>query len=273
MTEATDDVGTNALEPTTAPIQETAEGTTVPETAVLEVSENSGPPESQEDAAPKVHGLKGKTPWYMERINEETNKRRQTEERLVQAERERQEAKLLLDRLQGDGKETSKSIIAEPDIDALVDARAEQKLFNQDCNAVAERGSLDIEGFNDKLGILRSIGVINDDFLKDIFAVDKAGAHKILDHLSQDQEKANLMTRMESRKRIAELTRIADRMTEPVKAAPVVQKTAVSKVPPPKPVIDAVADDSGDADLTNDKMDDATWSKLWDKRFRGKKTA
>lgn len=264
MAEAVEDVGTNALEPTQAPVIEAPE--VVIEEAAQVTSEQATEPENQAETEPKPHHLKGKTPWYMERINEETNKRQQTEERLAQAERERTEARALLERLQGGERAPTTAHNEEPDIDALVEARAEQKLFNADCNSVAEKGALEIPDFNEKLGILRAIGVVNDDFLKDIFAVDKSDAHKFLDRLSQDPERAKIMTRMDSRKRIAELTRM--QMNDTTKPAAPAARSGVSKVPPPKPVVEAISYESGEADLTNDKLDDQTWSKLWDKKYR-----
>lgn len=257
------EVGTNALDPTPAPVVE------APEAPVLEAEEPVL--EEPTEPEPKPHHMKGKTPWYMERISAETAKRQQVEEQLAQERREKAEARAMLDRLQGGDKEAPKARTEEPDIDALVDARAEQKLFNADCNAVAEKGALKIDGFNGKLDILRSIGALNDEFLKDIFAVDKDNAHLILDSLANEPERANLMIRMDSRKRISELTRISDKMTEPVKPAPVV-RSGVSKVPAPKPVVDAVSDDLGEMDLSNEKLDDATWSKLFNKKY-GRKTA
>lgn len=265
MADNVEDVGTNALDPTPAP-----EVVEQPAEVVAEQPAPESEPAPEPAPEPeKPHGNKGKTPWYMERINEETNQKRLLQQQLEQERREKAEARALLERLQGGDKEPSQPARREEqDIEALVDARAEQKIFNQDCNAVAERGQLEIEGFNEKLGVLRSIGVVNDDFLKDIFAVDKAGAHKILDRLSQEPEKANLMVRMDSRRRIAELTRM-NMTTEAPKPAPA-PRVGVSKVPAPKPVIDAVSDDVGEMDLSNDKLSDAEWSKLWNKKYMKK---
>jgi len=260
-----EDVGTNALDPT--PALENLETAKPAETAVSENLENPAENEGlTPDPAPKEHGNKGKPAWWQERINEETNKRRQVEEQLAQERREKQEAKALLERMQGGDKDQPKTRTEEPDIDALVDARAEQKLFNEDCNAVAAAGARDIPDFNDKLALLRTIGVVSDDFLKDIFAVDKSNAHKLMDSLAADPDRALLMTRMDSRKRIAELTRI--QMSDTAKPAATAPRANVSRVPPPKPVVDAVSDDMGETDLTNDKLDDKTWSKLWDKKYR-----
>jgi hypothetical protein len=83
-----------------------------------------------------------------------------------------------------------------------------------------------------------------------------------------------MMVKMDSRRRIAELTRM--QMIQEAKPAPIpasIVRAGVSKVPPPKPIVEAVSDNSGDMDLHNDKLDNQTWSKLWDKRYLGKRTA
>lgn len=261
------DVGTNALNPEAAPPVEA-----VIETPVEAVVDPAPEPEVAPEPE-KQHGNKGKPAWWQERINEETNRRRQIEAQLEQERREKLETRALLERLQGGEKEAPKARTEETDIDALVEARAAQKLFNDDCNAVAEAGAKDIPDFNDKLGLLRSIGVVSDDFLKDIFAVDKASAHKMLDRLAQEPDRAHMMTRMDSRRRIAELTRMQIQMAEAPKPAPAPAAKTISKVPPPKPVVDAVGDDLGEMDLSNDKLSDADWSKLWNKRYLNKKSA
>lgn len=256
--EVVEDVGTNALDPTPAPeIVETPADEVIAEVV----------PEPEPEPAPKEHGNKGKTPWYMDRINEETNKRQQIEQQLVQERRERLEAQAIAERLQGGEKAPAAKTSEPQDIDAMIEARAEQKLFNNDCNAVAEKGQSKIVGFSDKLGLLRSIGVVNDEFLKDIFAVDKENAHEILDSLSQDPEKASLMVKMDSRRRISELTRMTMAQVEKPAVAAAPKPAAVSKVPAPKPIVDA---SNGVADKAEDEMTDAEWA-AWRKKELAKK--
>lgn len=264
MAEEVEEVGTNALAPEPAPVLE------APEAVIEETPETVAETDETADPAPKEHHLKGKTPWYMERINEETNKRRLIEEQLGQKSREAEDARAMLERLQAGDKTVTTTKTEPQDIDALVDARAEQKLFNQDCNAVAELGARHIPDFKAKLDVLRSIGVVNDDFLKDIFAVDKAGAHKILGNLSENEELANSMVRMDSRSRIAALTRMT--MTEkPINPlqAPTPKAAPVSKVPAPKPVVNA---SSGVENMDENDMSDEQWS-VWRKKELAKQRA
>src|ERR1700761_988032 len=91
----------NALQgnPTDIVIEAGEVVTPAPE-AVIE-AEN---PVVEDQPEPKPHHLKGKTPWYMERINEETNKRRAIEERLAEKEREAENASQMLERLQAGDK-------------------------------------------------------------------------------------------------------------------------------------------------------------------------
>lgn len=268
MTEAVEDVGTNALAPEPAPVVENVETAKAPETGETENLETETP-----EPAPVVHGNKGKTPWYMERINEETNKRIAAEEREQAKEREAAEARSLLERMQGGDKETPRARREEPEnIDALVDAKAAKLLFDRDRRAVIEAGQKEFgtEAFNDIAAILGAAGAATEDFIQDVIAVDKDGAHKILDVLAKDPERARALSNMDLRRRTAELTRISDKMTEAPKPAPVPVRSGVSKVPAPKPVIEAISDNVGEMDLTNDKLDDQTWSKMWDKKYRKK---
>jgi hypothetical protein len=74
------------------------------------------------------------------------------------------------------------------------------------------------------------------------------------------------MVKMDSRKRISELTRMTMAVVEkPALAVP--KAAAVSKVPAPKPVVDA---SNGVADKAEDEMSDAEWS-AWRKKEQAKK--
>lgn len=233
-----------------------------PETPTEVVAETPEVP-----AEEKPHGNKGKTPWYMERINEETNKRRAIEEQLAQQRRESEEARALLERLQNGDRPPVHRTETPVDEDARIEARAALKLLQRDSATVRTAGIREFPDFGDSLKVLTSVGATSDEFVQDLIDTDMTNAHKMIDFLAKDPERALELVNMSSKRRVAELTRIS--MSELNKPAPVVApKVAISKVPPPKPVIDAVSDDSGDADLTNDKLDPDTWSKLWDKKFK-----
>lgn len=221
----------------------------------------------------KPHGNRGRTPWYMERINEETNKRRAVEEQLGQKAREAEEARALLERLQnGDKQPTNVRTETPVDEDARIEARAALKLLQRDSATVRNAGIRAYPDFSDSLKMLTSVGATSDEFVQDLIDTDMANAHKMIDFLAKDPDRTLELVNMSSKRRVAELTRISmSELNKP--AAPPAAKAAISKVPPPKPVIDAVSDDSGETDLGNDKLDDKTWSSLWDRKYGRKKVS
>lgn len=252
----------NALQGDTDIVIEAGEVVT-PEPVVEPVDDSIVIPPVSEDPEQKPIKADTKAPkWAMDRINENQNKADRLADELAKERREKAEALALLERQGGSDKPAPQPHTENTDIDALIDARAEQKLFVNDCNIVAHRGQTEIPGFNDKLGLLRSIGVVNDEFLKDIFAVDKDGAHAILDSLSQDPGRASIMVKMDSRRRISELTRMT--MTQVDKAAPALaaKPAAVSKVPAPRPVLEATR---AAEEKAEDEMSDQEWS-AWRKK-------
>lgn len=236
-------------------------------------------PEPEPEALPEpvVHGNKGKTPWYMDRINEETNKRANVEADLAKERRERQEAQSLLEKLQKGGDSTTHAArVDEQDIDALVEARAARKLFDADCNSAAAAWKKETGAdFDGRMSVLGNVGLLpardgsNTDFMMDIFAVDRENAHKILDLLSQDPDRALEMTRMDSRRRIAELTRMVMSQTEKPAPVPAPKPAAVSKVPAPKPVLEPAG---GVAEVDEEAMSDVQWS-AWRKKELAKQRA
>jgi hypothetical protein len=92
------DEPTGAAEPEVievAPVEPAAE--VVAEAEVVE-PEATAVEEKPEPAA-SDHGNKGKTPWYMGRINEETNRRNAEAARAAAAEAERDNYRAMLERL------------------------------------------------------------------------------------------------------------------------------------------------------------------------------
>ena len=138
---------------------------------------------------------------------------------------------------------------------------------------VRNAGENEFKDFGETLGILNAIGATNDDFVSDLLAVDKAGAHKILDKLAKDPEKAASLVGMDSRRRIAELTRMADAPKTEVKpAAEVVPKpAAISRAPAPKPALSPLAA-GPEVDPTtpegNEKMSDAQFEKWYKDKYQ-----
>lgn len=235
-------------------------------------------PDPQPDPAPSpavAHGNKGKTPWYMERIHEETNKRQAEADRARAAEERASAAEALLLRMQqGDDKTPPKDTPAPKtrDFDSEVEAAAARKLFIADTVAVLNNGVNKFEDFNETRNILGALGALQDDFVADVIGVDKPNAHVILDKLAKDPERTAALVRMDSRSRIAELTRLS--MTEQAKPAvapaananPLAPKVAVSKAPAPRPVMEPKSDND-DLDWLSPDASPETFSKGWDKKY------
>lgn len=272
MTEATEDTG-NALQgdPTDVVIEAATEAV-----AVVEATESTETiakqPKQEELELGQAKESKDPDAWKMKRLHEETNKRYAVEEQLAQERRKTEEFRSLVERLQAD-KETPAHQRREevPDIQPLVQAEAKKIIFDNDCNDVANAWRSENPAFSDRLGILQAAGVMpakdgsNTDFLMDIIAIDKPNAHKILDSLASDPDRAIALSRMDSRRRVAELTRMT--MADAVKPVPAAPKpAAISKVPAPKPVLEAIR---AAEEVAEDDMTDAQWS-AWRKKQMAK---
>lgn len=156
--------------------------------------------------------------------------------------------------------------IPETDFQAAVKAQAARDRLYEDSNVVKAAGERDFEDFADSLAKLNDVNVMSDEFVADLLAVDKNGAHIIIDKLAKNLEKATSLAGMDSRRRIAELTRMADAPKvepKPVAEAP---KPAISKAPTPKPAISPLAA-APDIDPTspegNEKMSDAQFERWY----------
>lgn len=220
------------------------------------------------------------TKVFLHRVGEETNKRRAAEERANAAQREASEYKALLDRLQKGDKGQDQQPAPQPGPQYNRDdvrAEAAMMLFQQDTNAVKNAGMADFPDFTSNLTVLNAVGATDDVFVMDLLAVDKANAHMILHWLAQDEniERAASLAGMDSRSRIAELTRISDKMStkkaavdaaEPPKPAP-----KISGAPKPRPALDGLSP-AEEGEEYSDKLSDDQWSRNWNKKF-AKKTA
>lgn len=215
----------------------------------------------------REHGNKGKTPWYMERISAETNRRQQAEEQLAQKSREAEEARQLLERMQNGDKPPTPRSDGPQDVEARAEALAAQKVLYRESREVRFAGIREYPDFSDSLKVLTSVGATGDEFVQDLIDTDKANAHKLIDFLAKDPDRALELVNMPSKQRIAQLTRISmSELNKPV-AAPAVPKVAApSKVPPPRPVVEASRPPE---DTPEDEMTDAQWS-AWRKKQMSK---
>lgn len=218
----------------------------------------------------------------MRRIAEETERRQRAEAQADEDRRARADAQALLERLQRGGSDTQPAPTARPatapqpgqdDFDRAVAARAAQQRLYDDSLDVRNAGVAAFQDFGDTLGILNAVGVTNDDILADLFAVDKANAHVILDKLAKDPERAAAMVKMDPRRRTAEFTRMSMAEQKPAAAAapaapaaPAPAARAVSRAPAPRPAVEPVSPATND--WQSDEADDEAFSRGWDQQYR-----
>jgi hypothetical protein len=223
---------------------------------------------THEDSAPK------KTPWFQRVIAEVREEKSQERTLREAAERRASDLQAILERMQGGEKapEAKPAAVAPAqNFDAAVKAEAAKQRLYDDTVAVRSAGEHAFKDFGETLQILNAVGATNDEFVSDLLAVDKAGAHKILDKLAKDPEKAASLVGMDSRRRIAELTRMADAPNVDVKpAAEAAKPAAISRAPTPKPAIAPLAA-GPEVDPTtpdgNEKMDDKAWEAWYKSKY------
>lgn len=219
--------------------------------------------------------------WALDRISAETARREAAEQRAAEEAQRREAAEALAARLQAGRSDGDNPPAREPapsrteppaNIESLVNAEANRRELNRESTAIRSAGMSEFgASFGDTLSVLNAVGAVSDDIVLDLVAVDRANSHKILTQLAKDPEKAAAFAQLDSRRRIAELTRMSDALkTAPApavdpKASPAPAKT-VSKAPAPPPPVDPSAVKS--VDWRDDKTSDAEFSKAWDENFK-----
>ena len=243
----------------TAPIVDPA----APPPAAIEVE---APPPAPEPEPKPEHGNKGKSPWFLERIAQESAARRTAEEAAATARREAAEARELLDRLQRQPNDQTQPaprqrVQEAPDFQTAVQQEAARQRLYSDSAEIKTAGTKAYgQQFGEALGLLTAIGATSDDFVSDLVATDKQNAHVIMTKLAADPELAANLVQMDSKRRIAELTRMsmAATATETKETKPAAPLKTVSKAPAPAPAItgstsktvDGYSDDASDDEFT-----------------------
>lgn len=216
-----------------------------------------------------------KQPWYLERLAEESGKVAREREAREAAERRANDAEALAARLQADPaapKPTTQPqrqpTAQDPDFQAAVRRQASMDRLAEDSVTVLQKGNAEFPDFAQTRTTLNAVGALNDEFVADILAVDKDNAHILLDKLAKDPERAVQLTQMDTRRRIAELTRMSAAIAPKAEApkAPLAP-APVSRAPKPAPALAPVGGDDDAAPLGDD-VDDATWSANWDRTHK-----
>ena len=249
MTEA---VVEAVVEPVVEPVIEPVVIEPVVEAVVEPVADPVVEPEAPKPPPPK---------WMLDRISEETRKRQAAEQATETERKGRTDAEALAARLQ-QGTNAQPAARQEPQVDmALVNQVANQQRMAEARQQIIRDGYAAFGGakFDEAANILGAVGCVNDEFIADVLAVDRTNAHKTLAALAAEPETAARLANLDSRSRIAELTRITM-----AKAAPVVEPIVkvvpkvVSKAPAPAPIVepsasktvDGYADDATDEQFT-----------------------
>lgn len=239
-----------------------------------EATAGSGEQQQQEEA-PKPQQKKPLS-WEMKRIHEETNKRREAEQRArdLEAELARARGGTQQPDPPADGAPPSIDEIRRQEREAIrreESVNAEIARRNAACNSVFEKGVTEIPDFDDaRISLVSAFGhEINTkpEFLDAITELDNG--HQVFAELGRNPAEAERILGLSPVKMALEIARMGDRLAKPATPAP----KPISKVPPPVSPVGGqpkttVALDDPDADQS-------TWSadfhKMMAEKLKGRR--
>lgn len=228
-----------------------------------------------DEDAPKV------TPkWAQDRINELTAKRYAEERRASAAEDRARVAEELLAKVgtqpnQQSAPKANEPAPTEQEIERraqqLASQMAQQQVFNDTCNRIADAGAKEFKDWKEALGNLTMVGAIGDgttpDFLET--AIELKSPQKVLHYLGTNLDEAKRITEMPPKKMALEMARLEAALNAPPQAAPL---PPVSNAPAPIiPVAGAVkagAPDINDPNLSPEEWFAARAKQIAEKRNR-----
>ena len=225
-----------------------------PEPAVTEPP-STEPPATQA-AAPKP----SKAPWFMDRIGEESAKRRQ-------AEAERDELLQRLAAVTPSTTTTTPSTASTPFVPAQAKApdwtndqiQLAAKTLNVKEAGIKEFGETEFKAAMEGYSALASSPEEAENFI--MAALETEVPHKVLHFLGTNPEEANKIMKLSPRRQVIEMDRLAQKLLTPTEDPP------VSKAPPPiKPV-----GGSAKPEVNPDKMSTAEWIKWREKDIAEKR--
>lgn len=242
-----------------------------PAAAIDPVIDSAAPPAADAPVEPKPHGNKGKKPWYLDRISEETAARQAAE----QVARDATELAQRLQRTPPNAADPARPPAAdEPAIEARARQIADERIAGSNIQSVISAGVGEFADWDERAATLGAAGAASPAFVLNVHAVDPLNAHKILHALSDDPAKAARLARMDSRSQTVELVKMslaaqgaAAAPTNEVK--PAVPPRTVSRAPAPPPPLEPGSTQVVDW-RTDNKISDSEWSKRWDEDQRQK---
>ena len=250
--------GTSEETQTTTPGDD---ATVVTSEVTEQTSESEGEEEqqasSEEEGESKSEGKEGKKekPWFQTRINDLTkdkwDARRAADAANARARELEAEVALLREGKAGETSQTDTKDMTPAELAKLVEERAAEKLrlsaFDAACNNVYDSGKKLYTDFDDVMSNYKDIGGLTPAFIE--AAIETGEGHKVLYALAQDRDLAHKIMRMTPVKMGVEVAKVAARVSQPAKPAP------VSKAPAPiKPLKGSTAVESNP-----EKMTTAEW--------------
>jgi hypothetical protein len=259
------DVDAGAPEPAPAapPVEAAAEPVAEPVVAEPAAEDLATEAETAAEPEPKPHGNKGGKPWFLSRISEESEGRRQAEGRARAAEE-------MLARVQRGGEGTQNTPQSNDAVEARAQQLAAERLANEKIASVANAGVAKFEDWEEKAQMLGAVGAASPAFVLDVVAVDPNNAHEILHALASDPQKAARLAKMDARSRTVELVRMSMAVSgtapQPQPAPAPKTPRSVSKAPAPPPALDPGA--SQTVDWRSDKASLEEFSRGWEETQR-----
>ncbi len=197
--------------------------------------------------------------WFQERFNEMTKTNRTLErEKAALIEQNVQMIAQLASAKKGDGTvippvvDTLKPVAPlQPaqDIDTLVNERVALMKFNSDCDKIAAEGKKEFADFDNAIGILNQVGLIDAPDKPQTFlqvATTLENPHKVMHYLGSNPDEAAKFRNMEPVKLAQELTRLEFKLNQP-------KNVSISNAPAPIKPINGVA--KGEIDVLNPPKD------------------
>lgn len=221
------------------------------------------PPAPPATPEPKAPG------WWLTRLAEESEAKRQAEARAARAE-EALRARSAPAPAAGDQPPAPapRAITTDsPEFTEAVARKANEIKLSEDSTSVLTTGLAKFPDFAQSVDLLSKLNVTHDEFVMDLIAADKGNGHLILDNLAKNPETAISLAKMPSRQRIAELVRMSTALAPKAPAAPAPAAPAVSRAPKPAPALAPVGDAGGTDPLDDDNASDEAFSTAWDQKY------
>lgn len=263
---------TDQITATEAPIDPAVLGTTEPPA-------DDTPPASEPQPEPTARTIPLET--FTREVTPLRAKVRDLELGREEDRRQLAQARELLERFQRSGSNAEPSAptpTAQPTTRQPTQAEIEQAAFQlnfqRDAARVIEAGqrAYGAKQWQDSVAIMQSFGLDNVEFVNSVMEIaGRDKAHEVVHALTQEPEKAVALASMSPARRIAEITRISERMTaKPAAAAASVQAPkppakTVSQAPAPAPRVEPTAGTV--VDWRSDKASDDEFSRGWNERY------